>query len=213
MLKTKTKNLRTGVVFGVMGVLTPKLRDVVKDLLTYQVKTPRPFTLFLKRNFGERYLVGAEVGFGYGFNALSLLEELNIKKLYCIDPLTSYTDKYGHTVVSYFDMDKSFYPKISKDQRVSFIRLPSDKAFESKEIPHNLDFVYVDGLHTAEQAYRDVINALNHVKAGGAVGGHDFTREYEDTVLPAVFRVSTETGLVPTVDMPDFWFIKDVKSK
>jgi hypothetical protein len=213
MLKTKTRDLRAGAVFGVMGVLTPKLRDGVKDWLTYRTKTPRPFTLFLKRNFGEKHLVGAEIGFGYGFNALSLLEELNIETLYCIDPLKAYVNKFGQYEDKYLDENGSLFPMLSKDPRVHFVKLESDKAFDSKEIPHDLDFVYVDGLHTSEQAYRDIMNALNQVKAGGTVGGHDFTREYEDTVLPAVFRVSAQTGMVPTVDMPDFWFIKDAISE
>jgi hypothetical protein len=72
----------------------------------------------------------------------------------------------------------------------------------------DLDFVYVDGLHTTDQVYRDIMNALDFVKVGGFVSGHDFVSEFQDSVMPAVFLVAAETGLTPTIKMPDFWFVK-----
>jgi hypothetical protein len=207
IFRSKTSRLRSGLVFAVMRVLTPKLQNGVKDWLTYRAKTPRPFTLFLKEHFGEKHVCGAEIGFGYGYNALSLLQELNIVWLHCIDPLKSYTNKFG-TIADYSNTQNGFYDVLQKNPNVNFIKTTSDEAFENNLIPQNLDFVYVDGLHTPEQAYKDIMNALNSVKVGGVVGGHDFTREYEDSVLPAVFRVSMEMGLVPTIQMPDFWFVK-----
>ena len=121
-----------------------------------------------------------------------------------------YTHEIGKYTVGYFNpaKGKGHYSEIIKNPRVCFVKLPSDRAFALGEIPRNLDFVYVDGLHTPDQAYRDIMNSLNFVKIGGVVGGHDFTREYEQLVLPAVLRVAAETGLVPTVKMPDFWFVK-----
>jgi hypothetical protein len=206
--RSATKRLRHALVFGTMEFLTPKLRDGVKDWLTYRAKTPRPFTLFLKQYFGEKPVAGAEIGFGFGFNALSFLQELSIERLYCIDPLEIYANKFGDAVVDYFDPSVGLYPQLSKDHRVHFVKLASDQAFAWGRMPRDLDFVYVDGLHTADQAFRDIINGFEYVRVGGVVGGHDFTREYENSVLPAVFRVAAETGLVPTIKMPDFWFVK-----
>jgi hypothetical protein len=209
IFRSKTSRLRSGLVFAVMRVLTPNFRKAILDWQTLTNRTPRPFTLFLKKHFGGRHICGAEIGFGYGYNASSLLEELNIVWLFCVDPMKPYTNEFGEISVDYCNARKSLYRKVTKDSKVSFIRLPSDKAFASETLPRgDLDFVYVDGLHTPDQAYRDIMNALDFVKVGGVVGGHDFTRRYEHLVFPAVFRVAAETGLVPTVKMPDFWFIK-----
>lgn len=35
------------------------------------------------------------------------------------------------------------------------------------------DIIFIDGLHTAEQAYRDVQNALHHIRSGGVIIMHD----------------------------------------
>ena len=207
-IRVGTQKLRATLIFTAMYVLTPNLRKEIIDWKTCIDRTPRPFTLYLKQHFGDKPLVGAEIGFGFGFNALNLLEELNVERLYCIDPLKPYVTKFGQYEGKYLNKATSLFPILSKDSRLCFVKLESDEAFDSNEIPHDLDFVYVDGLHTTEQVYKDLLNSFNHVKVGGVVGGHDFTRDFQDSVLPAVFKVSAETGLIPTIEMPDFWFVK-----
>jgi hypothetical protein len=209
-IRVRTQKLRVTLVFGVMRLLTPNFLKEIIDWRTFVDRTPRPFTKFLSGHYGTNCLVGVEIGFGYGKNAQSILKELNIKRLFCVDPLEPYTNKFGDCISYFADLDKGLYLQISKDPRIYFIKLPSDEAFASGALPRgDLDFVYVDGLHTVDQAYRDIMNALDFVKVGGVVGGHDFTREHQDSVLPAVFKVSAETGLTPTVKMPDFWFVKN----
>ena len=93
--------------------------------------------------------------------------------------------------------------RIKEALRTKTQKARSDDAFAYNLIPEHVDFIYIDGLHTTEQTCRDIRNSL---KRTFFVGGHDFTRNFESTVVPAVFKVSAETGLIPTVDMPDFWF-------
>jgi hypothetical protein len=210
-IRIKTQKLRGTLIFSAMRLLTPNFLKEIIDWQTFVDRTPRPFTKFLSGRYETNCLIGVEIGFGYGRNAQSILKELNMRRLFCVDPLEPYANKFGDSIGYFADnLDKGLYPVISKDPRVCFIRLTSDEAFASGALPRGeLDFVYVDGLHTPGQAYRDIMNALDFVKVGGVVGGHDFTQDHEDSVVPAVFKVSAETGLVPAVEMPDFWFIKN----
>lgn len=201
-------HLRRRVGLKVLRCLTPKLAIEVSDNLTYVNRTPRPFTLHLKQVFGDKELVGVEIGFGFGFNAESLLEELNVKRLYCVDPflMKKYFDGDGfdHKVVKFTDRDKTRFFDIENNHTVVFVQLPSAEAF--KELPSNLDFVYIDGNHGYHHVLSDLRQAFNHVSRGGFVGGHDFIRRCE--VVPAVLDFALEIGQTPTIQMPDFWFEK-----
>jgi hypothetical protein len=41
------------------------------------------------------------------------------------------------------------------------------------------DIFFIDGLHTEEQVYKDIINALEHLNEGGTIVCHDFLAETE----------------------------------
>jgi len=51
--------------------------------------------------------------------------------------------------------------------------MTSDRYFSHNTRLERLELVLVDGLHTAEQAYRDVENALSRLAPGGAIVMHD----------------------------------------
>ena len=51
-------------------------------------------------------------------------------------------------------------------------KMTSDEFFE-KHIKMDYDIVFIDGLHIFEQAYRDIINSLNHLNEGGVIVVHD----------------------------------------
>ena len=201
----KTRRIRQFFAMAALKFFTPNLAAQIKDMTTRQSAVPRPFTNFLKSYYGDKSLVGVEIGFGYGYNAESLLTELNIKKLFCVEPFLLKKWMQGSTLIdAYVDDKKSLFPKLVADKRVSFVHLPSDAAFSV--LPYNLDFVYVDGNHTYDFVQRDILNSLNHVAAEGVVGGHDFWRGYE--VIQAVLDLTVKLKLAPTVDEPDFWFVK-----
>jgi len=56
-------------------------------------------------------------------------------------------------------------------------RMESDEYFENNT--EKFDIIFVDGLHTKEQAYRDVINGLERLKEGGTILMHDCYPETE----------------------------------
>lgn len=207
-LKQRTERVRRNIVYGVAKIVTPRLYVEIRENHEFIQRTPRPFTLHLRQVFGDKPLVGVEIGFGLGQNAESLLENLNIRWLYCVDPCIGrpYDDLGG--VVSAHVGRYNRVDKLRLDKRVEFVELPSDMAVSV--LPVGVDFVYVDGLHTFEQCFRDLKNYVGLVREGGFLGGHDFTRACEVGVVRAVLEFSGLVGLVPVVVMPDFWFeVKD----
>lgn len=52
-------------------------------------------------------------------------------------------------------------------------RVESDEFFEMLAPQIKYDVVFVDGLHVADQAERDIVNALNHLSDGGYIIVHD----------------------------------------
>jgi hypothetical protein len=171
---------------------------------------PRPFTEQLKRQFGDKPLVGCEIGFGQGLNAQSLLDNLNIKRLYCVDPSIGKEYHDGPRDVKAFVNKPSLYPKLKQDSRVSFIEKSSAEAVT--EIPDGLDFVYIDGLHNYTGCLTDLQNYYPLMNEGGLLGGHDFTKFLESDVVKAVFDFAVTAGLAPCVTMPDYWFKIPVNS-
>lgn len=68
--------------------------------------------------------------------------------------------------------------KVSVDpneQTNATYKVTSDKYFANKKYHKNqsFDIIFIDGLHEAEQAYRDIQNALNHLNRGGVIVIHD----------------------------------------
>ena len=53
--------------------------------------------------------------------------------------------------------------------KLSFHRVPSDDFFATLPLDARYDVIFLDGLHTAEQTSRDLVNALDHLRVGGAI--------------------------------------------
>ena len=56
-------------------------------------------------------------------------------------------------------------------------RMESDKYFENNT--EKFDIIFIDGLHTKEQVYKDVINGLERLNEGGTILMHDCYPEKE----------------------------------
>ena len=64
--------------------------------------------------------------------------------------------------------------KVSVDPDVNTAatyHMTSDEYFKRHRA--KFDIIFIDGLHEAEQAYRDIQNALKHLNQGGAIVVHD----------------------------------------
>lgn len=98
----------------------------------------RPMSNFMKKYFEGKELVGIEIGVEYGEHSLQILKNLNIKKLYLIDPYNlnkEYVefDRSMRTKKSQNDAEK-YAKKILKKykNKIVWIKKISDDAVKDK---------------------------------------------------------------------------------
>jgi hypothetical protein len=74
---------------------------------------------------------------------------------------------------------------IFRNLRSKYYALTSDRFFGEVSLPRGLDVVFVDGLHTYEQALKDVENALKLLNKNGVIVMHDCNPPNASSALPA----------------------------
>ena len=105
--------------------------------------------------------------------------KINCRHKECVDPYDNqegkeYKDTYANEpIIKKYIEDNILTYKMTSDE--FFETLPEDKKY---------DIVLVDGLHTEEQAGRDIINSFKHLNSGGFVIVHD--------CLPDSYEVQTD---------------------
>ena len=173
---------------------------------------PRPFErLSMLRE--RKDLIGAEIGVAGGEHALSLLNNLDIKKLYLIDPYELYTEyqegklHYGVDQLRLSDTETLARELLAEySDRIQWVRKLSTAALP--EILDKLDFVYIDGNHEEKFVIEDIENYYPLLSSNGVIGGHDyyngFQREH-DGVVKAVTSFVSSKGLQLRVELPDWW--------
>lgn len=100
----------------------------------------------IKENKYEKYL---EIGVR---RSKDCFDRINCKIKHAVDP-------------SFLQAPKE-YPKTSQN-----FHMTSDEFFAQNK--NKYDIIFVDGLHTAEQVYKDVENGLKVLKKGGTIVMHD----------------------------------------
>jgi hypothetical protein len=86
-----------------------------------------------------------------------LVESININKIFAVDPVKNYRIPF-------------------KFRHIKFFEMTSDEFFEHRI--DDFDLIYIDGLHTFEQSFNDLINSMGRLKSGGP------SLIYLDDVLP-----------------------------
>jgi len=136
----------------------------------------RPSTLFMKSLADERFydtdpkgraLMVVEIGTDKGFNAMTILRNLNVKKMYLIDP---YLEEgfQGSSRAEY--IAKRRLKKYS--DKIVWVKKKSEDALN--DVPDGIDFLYIDGLHTKEQVAMELDLYYPKMKTGGIIAGHDY---------------------------------------
>ncbi len=134
---------------------------------------------FIKGQFGNKPLIGAEIGVKGGDNATDILKTLNITKLYLVD---SWQGEFGR----FFKIAKN---RFKNNKKVVIFKDSSLEA--SKKITESLDFVYIDADHSYEAMKRDIKVWSEKVKTGGFVCGHDYTERWP-SIRKAVLEYCSE---------------------
>ena len=166
----------------------------------------RPFVKQLIERFGDKGLIGAEIGVWRGWFSKIMLRKFNMAQLYCIDP---YIRNAG---IAGCERDK----KIAYDNLQRYIEFDNNVSFTYKksldcDFADNIfDFVYLDGEHKFSTVYAELRKYYNYVKSGGLLGGHDIN---QIQVAIAVIRFCEEYGLEYSFQDLDFWIWKPDKDK
>lgn len=135
-------------------------------------RTNRPSLNLLKE---KKDLIGAEIGVQAGVNAKWILENLDIKKLYLIDPYAKYpSNNKDRTIIGPFPQSKEKAIKNLKgfEDKIEWVYKFSWDAIDDFE-PNYFDFVYIDGDHRTSAVLKDLQYA-SKIKLGGLLCGHDW---------------------------------------
>jgi hypothetical protein len=199
-VKSRTRKIRAFAAGACLRVLTPSFYKIAKDSIEGSENNdlPRPSTKLIHRVYGETPLVGVEIGTGFGENALSLLNELSIERLYCIDPFVPYLDGKTEAQTDYLSNSEITLRLLSKYKNVKLIRKFSSEAW--KEIPKNIDFVYIDGNHNYEYVLGDIHNYYPLLHEKGVIAGHDIDWFDVRKAIDDFCRVKSITPLIRTPD-------------
>jgi hypothetical protein len=200
----------TNLKFLPIGISELELIDLLSDV-KHRV-FPRSFERLSKLR-GDTDLVGAEIGVAGGEHALSMLETLDIKRLYLIDPYAIYEGyeegkaHYGVDQKPLSDTEVLAQEKLKRhSKKIVWIKKLSTEAV--KIIEENLDFVYIDGNHQEEYVTEDIENYYPLVRKGGVIGGHDYYNGWQrehDGVIRAATSFAVSRNLELRVELPDWW--------
>jgi hypothetical protein len=186
------------------------LNDLFRKFLHLELSrfsVERQAIIEAKKVFGNKKIVACEVGVFEGEHAFQMLKNLNIKKLYLVDPYSKYSDYEKSGSYKLIDNAKSKAKKklLGFGDKVCWIEKFSDDAL--LDIKEKLDFVYIDGNHFSPYVDNDIVNYYPLVKTGGILAGHDYSPEFQDVLL-AVHRLAKENKKKILFGKGTDWVIK-----
>jgi len=166
-----------------------------------------------KESFGDKSVVGVEIGVFQGAHAEFILRTLNVKRLYLVDPFDSNDPDFAGRCKPLIDASEAVAEKrlAPYADKLVWLRVRSDDAVD--KIEEELDFVYIDGNHGYDFVMRDIKNYFRLVRPGGWIGGHDYMmrrsppievkRAVDDFISETGYKLCTDSG-----KFPDWWVCK-----
>ncbi|MFA5020208.1 MAG: class I SAM-dependent methyltransferase [Candidatus Pacearchaeota archaeon] len=197
LIRLKTKIKRIALILGY---------DIGNGHIS-RVRINRPSGIFVKELFGNKPLVGAEVGVYSGENSENLVQNINFSKFYAIDSWVPWEGSKRQ--LKEFKMAERLTRKrLSKyGKKCVIIKKKSDDAV--KDILEKLDFVYIDGDHDYLPVKKDIELYYKLLKKGGVIAGHDINNGLQENgVAKAVSEFSIKNNLDLRVQAPDWWIVK-----
>ena len=170
---------------------------------------PRPSIEIVKQTMKKDIIV-VEIGTFSGFNALAILNNLPVKKMYIIDPYENYTDNEEFHVNGDKILTEAKQRLKKHIDKIVFIRKYSEDAMGDIE---NADYIYIDGNHDYEFVKKDLELYYKKLKPGGILAGHDFDAG-STGVCKATIEFAEKNKLklhakVFSLDNNDWWLIKN----
>ena len=165
-----------------------------------------------KNLIGKKNLTGVEIGVANGVNARAILENLDIARLYLIDPWANYGGMEYRGVYQNDELaqqEERSAQKVIEQYKHKIIVLKALSEDAADNVENELDFVYIDGNHRHKYVKRDIELYYPKVRVGGMLAGHDFKSNERGVV-----RAVRETfGRSFQFENWDWWVIKDARTK
>jgi hypothetical protein len=152
----------------------------------------------------DAVLVGVELGTDEGLSSQYLLQSMPNLYLSGIDPYKPYTDWNGRV---FDDMDQRFEKTIERTKIYSsrfILKTKTSDDAVGDYVDEELDFVFIDGLHTYEQVTKDITNYYPKLKTGGLICGHDYAKVAG--VRKAVDEQAAKYGKEVLTTKQDVWY-------
>jgi len=143
-------------------------------------------SLFDRLLIGLEDLVGVEIGVYRAQHARAMLKDLDIKKLYLIDPYIIYPGYSGLGVRNWQTLAgvqihaQETLRRLGYSNRIKWLIMTSNDAVD--KVKEKLDFVYIDGNHDYQYVMDDLTNWTPKVKKGGLMAGHDYSRSKKGVI-------------------------------
>lgn len=164
-------------------------------MLIKQSQCMKRHSLETLRKKNRKNLIGCEIGVQKGVNALDILENLDILRLYLIDPYLRDSD-YHKIALESLGAYKN---------KIVWIHKRSQDITDEEIPPESLDFVYIDGDHLYEPVKKDIELYWPRVKPGGLFAGHDYPGE--QGVYQAVNERFGKSGFSNKGRQPGDWWV------
>lgn len=158
--------------------------------------------------------VGVEVGSASGQFAATIAAQWEGKELWMVDPWASQDKEVYREATNEHGEFKRWLEECERlcqrDNRIHMLQMLSVDASKKFE-DASLDWVYIDGNHSARAVMADLDAWWPKVKLGGIIGGHDFLTKTDDgwfaEVDQAVVRWTKEHNVTFSVSSCTSWWI------
>lgn len=156
-------------------------------------------------------LIGIEIGVFYGDYTLIYFKELDIEKVYLIDPYTKHEDYLQFTAEILKEAEEDAHEKLKiYEDKIEWMKMRSIEAIDN--FPNNsVDFVYIDGNHLYKFVLEDITLYYPKVKKDGLLSGHDYMKRIKNHVAGAVNDFCKKNNLRFNYDRErkaDWWIWK-----
>jgi hypothetical protein len=147
-----------------------------------------------------------EIGVWKGTFTKQIVRKSNPSELHLVDPWI-FTEEMKKYFDGQDDLDRVYekvYERFGKRPNVFIHRCTSDEAVSGFSDEY-FDWIYIDGDHSFEGVYSDLINYHSKVKKGGLIIGDDYGSKWIG-VKKAVDKFCTERDIDFKVRKNQYWF-------
>jgi hypothetical protein len=184
----------------------------IKEVQRQTDEAFHPYYTYLPALINSRgYTCGVEIGVFAGGHAKNILENSNLGVLIGIDPYLAYDQIGGCKTQEEFDIMCQLAVQRLDPERFILIREKSDKALkEMKKYIDKIDFIFIDGLHTANQIQKDFDNYAPLVKKGGVIAFHDIDHPMFPELTPVMEKFAEKHNATINRGIMHFAFIEKI---